>query len=37
LLQFAVIVVDCPIAGDAGLAVGAHTGTPPPAVTQVTV
>ena len=37
LLQFAVIVVDCPTEGDAGLAVGAQTGTPPPAVMQVTV
>ena len=37
LLQFAVIVTDCPTAGDAGLAVGAHTGAPAPAVTQVRV
>jgi hypothetical protein len=38
LLQLALIVVDCPGAGAAGLAVGAQPGVPPPpAVTQVTV
>jgi hypothetical protein len=37
-LQLALIVVDCPIAGAAGFAVGAQTGAPPPpAGTQVTV
>jgi hypothetical protein len=37
LLQLALIIACCPIAGDAGFAVGAQTGTPVPAVTQVTV
>jgi len=39
LLQLALIVVDCPIVGAVGFAVGAQTATPapPPAATQVTV
>jgi hypothetical protein len=37
LLQLALIVADCPTAGDAGLAIGAQTGTPAPPPTHVTV
>ena len=37
-VQLALIVVSCPMAGEAGFALGVHTGTPPPEpVTQVTV
>jgi hypothetical protein len=37
-VQLALIVVCCPVAGEAGLALGVHTGRPPPGlVTQVTV
>jgi len=37
-VQLALIVVCLPIAGEAGLALGVHTGRPPPGlVTQVTV
>ena len=37
MLQLALIVVDCPTAGDAGFAVGAQAGTPVPPPTHVTV
>jgi len=37
LVQLALIVVCCPIAGAAGVAVGVHTGDPTAADTQVTV
>jgi hypothetical protein len=37
LVQFALMVVCCPIAGEVGVALGAHTGTRFGAVTQVTV
>jgi len=37
LVQFALIVVCWPTAGEAGFAVGVHVGTVPPPVTQVTV
>lgn len=37
MLQLALIVADCPTAGEAGFTVGAQTGTPEPTVTQVTV